>query len=300
MSLQEKIIIVASFVFGVGILLMLSAFFRIRLPSGRLQQSIDEISISLRKARGGRTGILSGLGGWLAAVLPGRERVKHLLTVADFPPPYTSVEEFYAQKVTSALLALGGSIVLLLIGSVLVGLPVSLVPLAFVAGAVGFLLPDLLVRQQARQRQEFAVTEMAFLLDRLAMFVAAGYTLPMAIVQVAQRPGGVLTEELRKVAADYSVTGDIVRPLEEMARRLDVPQVYILASQIAMVVREGGEILPALQALAKEARQHLSEVLEARKERNTLMRTAIIAGLILPATTLIIVAPAATLLLSVL
>jgi len=296
MSGQEKIIILLSFLFGVGVLLVLSAFFRIRLPSGKLQQSIDEISISLRKKAGGRSAIF-GLGAWLASVFPGRERVEQMLRTADYPPPYTGVEEFYARKVMMALVVSGGFIVFLALGAMVVGLPIALVPVGgLVAGAIGFFIPDLVVRGEARKRQEFAVTEMAFLLDRLAMFVAAGYTLPMAITQVAQRPGGVLTDEFRKVATEYGVTGDIVHPLDEMARRLDIPQVYVLASQITMVVREGGEILPTLQALAKEARQHLTEVLEARKEQNTLVRTAIIAGLILPATTLVIVAPAAVML----
>ena len=298
MSIQDKVVILSAFFFGVGALLMLSAFFRVRLPSGKLQRSIDEISLSWQRAQG--KSALSGIGTWLSSVLPGRERVERMLTIADYPPPYTGVEEFYARKVLLSLVLLVGSFVILSLGAIVTGLPVAIVFVAVVMGVVGFVLPDLTVRQRARQRQEFAVTEMAFLLDRLAMFVAAGYTLPMAISHIAQRPGGVLTEEFRRVATDYSVTGDIVFPLEQMAKRLDIPQVYILASQIAMVVREGGEILPALQALAKEARQHLSEVLEARKEQNALVRTAIIAGLILPATTLIIVAPAAVMLFGVL
>ncbi len=220
---------------------------------------------------------------------------------ADYPPPYTSVEDFYARKVMMALMAFGGAVVILTLGAVVAQLPLTIVPInGRLVLAIGFLLPDLTVRSIARQRQEFAVTEMSFLLDRLAMFIAAGYTLPMAITQVAQRPGGVLTDELRRVASEYSVAGDDVHPIEEMARRLNIPQVYILASQIAMVCPRGGEVLPALQALAKEARQHLSEVLEARKEQNTLIRSAIIAGIILPATTLIIIAPAASMLLGAL
>ncbi|HIQ01801.1 MAG TPA: type II secretion system F family protein [Anaerolineales bacterium] len=290
---------------GLGVLLAFSSLFRVR-PRRRtgLAESIDEIELSPEAVEKRRlraleqTPALDRLLGLallrgaqrLASLWPTRARVERLLVIADYPKPFYSVEEFYARKILyGAFLSLFALVVLPLFR-----FPVGIwVPAAVGIGLMGFMVPDVSLRDAARKRQEDVVTEMAFALDRLAMYVAAGHTLAHAIKNLAIHPGGPFVAELRQVAARYDVTGDLVEPLEEMARRVDVPLAYIFASQVVMVVREGGEVLPSLRALATEARYHLNEVLKERGQRNSLMRVIPISGMILPAVVITVVAPGA-------
>ena len=290
---------------GLGVLLTFSSLFRAH-PRRRtgLAESIEEIELSPGAVERRRLRALEQVPALdrligpsllrgaqrLASLWPSRGRVERLLVTADYPRPFHSVEEFYAHKILyGAFLTILALVVLPLFR-----LPVGIwVPAAVVVGLMGFMIPDLSLRDAARKRQEDVVTEMAFALDRLAMYVAAGHTLARAIKSLAARPGGPFVAELRRVAARYDVTGDLVEPLEEMARRVDVPLAYVFASQVVMVVREGGEVLPSLRALATEARYHLNEVLKERGQRNSLMRVIPISGMILPAVLITIVAPGA-------
>jgi len=220
--------------------------------------------------------------------LKNEEKVRERLQAAGWPRPFRTVNDFYAAKVA-------GGIILFAAGlgfALLLGFGGFAIPLAVGLGALGFFLPDLSVEQQAKRRAEEMTVEMAFVPDRLAIYLAAGHALPYAIRRVAERPGGPFTEELRKVALDYETGGDIREALENMVERNPgLEDVAWFASSLTFAQEQGAEMVPVLRSMGEEARKKLNNILNARGHRTTLLLIIPVGLLIVPASLLLVGAP---------
>ncbi len=207
---------------------------------------------------------------------------------------YPDVRTFYAYCLASATLlaglGLGGGLLLALLGE----LPLTLaVGLAVGLGALGGFLPVGDLRSQIAHRDDRMVADMASALDRLANFLAAGYPLPYAIHELAQRPGGVFVAELREVAAHYDVSGDLVAGVEALLETNGhLPPLLPFATLLKTATRLGGGVSEALRALAAELRAELTQRITARGYRNTVLMI-VPAFFAILATLLVLAAPGA-------
>ncbi len=207
---------------------------------------------------------------------------------------YPDTRTFYAYQVASATLlavvGLGFGVLLAVIGE----LPPTLaLGTALGAGALGFGLPAFDLRGKVAQRDDRMVADMASALDRLANFLAAGYPLPYAIHELAQRPGGVFVAELRAVAAQYDVSGDLVAGAEALLESNgNLPPLLPFATLLKTATRLGGGVSGALRALAEELRAELTQRITARGYRNTVLMI-VPAFFAILATLLVLAAPGA-------
>jgi Flp pilus assembly protein TadB len=148
----------------------------------------------------------------LAVVLRREDKDLEMIAAAGYPPRYRTVYNFYAWKVFIALM-------LFLVGlanAIILG--VSFLPVALGLGVLGLYLPDFHLRQLVQKRREMVRTEMAFVLHRLAIQVAAGQALPQALEQIALKPGGPFIQELRQVSNDISTGHTLTEALDALAR----------------------------------------------------------------------------------
>jgi pilus assembly protein TadC len=207
---------------------------------------------------------------------------------------YPDTRTFYAYKLAGATLlavvGLGFGIVLAHIGDLS---PAVSLGVGLGTGALGLFLPDLDLKSKVARRDDQMIADMASALDRLANFLAAGYPLPYAIHQLAERPGGVFVAELRHVAAQYDVSGDLVSGIEALLEdNGHLPPLIPFASLVRSATRLGGGVGASLRALAEELRTELIQRITARGYRNTVLMI-VPAFFAIVATLLVLAAPGA-------
>jgi len=287
--------------FGFGVLLVYSSVFvprRVRQVG--LAGDLDEIDYSpgaetrRRLAILGERSLLSRafgplIAGWAEqamGLLNRTEADRTKLMMAGWPKPWHTVEDFYASKVLAAGLL---GVVGIVVG--LIAAPESVFVVVPVLAAVGFFIPDFSLSSQAKVRREMIVAEMASVPERIAIQVQSGKTLPLAIRSIAERPGGPLVQELRKVSADYAVDGDLTGALEKMAERTGIPELRDFVGRVRLALEQGTAIAPLLQVMGISAREKLNLLLEQRALRNSFLMIIPIGGLVLPAVLVMLGAP---------
>jgi pilus assembly protein TadC len=207
---------------------------------------------------------------------------------------YPDTRTFYAYKLAGATLlavvGLGFGTVLAHIGDLS---PAVSLGVGLGTGALGLFLPDLDLKSKVARRDDQIIADMASALDRLANFLAAGYPLPHAIHHLAERPGGVFVAELRHVAAQYDVSGDLVSGIEALLEdNGHLPPLIPFASLVRSATRLGGGVGASLRALAEELRTELIQRITARGYRNTVLMI-VPAFFAIVATLLVLAAPGA-------
>ncbi|MBU0492301.1 MAG: type II secretion system F family protein [Chloroflexi bacterium] len=266
---------------AIGIGLIYHVIFRpVKLPASKLIQDLQDLEIGPEAQRRRRLTVfaeqsaldrlLSPLLWQLATALDGilksRDRYQQLIVQARFPR-YKTVADVYVLKV---IYMVGLTIITALIVWLLrkpMWAPV--IPLMLV---VGFMLPDLELRRAVTARRQAIVREMGFVLDRLLVYRASGETLPMAIVLVAQRPGGAFIQELRALGAEWQRTANFGAAIAQMCARNQVSELDRLAATCNFVVEQGAQAGPALEALADAMQQQIAIDRERQARQNeTLM-----------------------------
>lgn len=282
-----------AFLGGLGTFLAVSAGQR------RAPRSLS-LRLGLEQVQARRPLVDRLFGAWAEALLRRRNAtdVETQLKQAGFwqrvGAPYPDARAFYAYKLASAtllaVLGLGAGVLLASLGGFS---PTVSLGIAAATGALGFFLPDMDLKSKVTRRDDQMLADMASALDRLANFLAAGYPLPHAVQQLAERPGGVFVAELRSVAAHYNVSGDLAAGVEALLESNgNLPPLIPFTTLLRTAVRLGGGVSEALRALAAQLRAELTQRITARGYRNTVLMI-VPAFFAILATLLVLAAPGA-------
>jgi tight adherence protein C len=171
------------------------------------------------------------------------------------------VESFLALK---AALALGGAALGMLVGAGSVG---SALLLALLLGAIGFLLPDLVVRSKARSRQDVVLGELPNALDLLAVIVEAGLGLDGALARYAQTSEGPLGEEIALLVTELRVGSSRAEVLGRFADRVPAPETKAFVRAVVHADQLGTSLSGALRTQAQEVRYRRQAVAEERANK---------------------------------
>ena len=288
---------------GVWVLLSgLTSWFRgFSLPSRRgvnlaaSQQAIDadaaqqRLNIFRRRPLFDRmfTPILSDLSQALMPLMGEPALLERQLAQAGRPESYATVADFVAWKIMMALAGfVCGLLLALAVGSTEVVLPVSL---GFTL--IGFFLPNRQLQALIRVRSEELIHEMAFVLDRIAILLSSGMTLPLALSRVSRSEGGWFIAELRTVVSEYELAVPIEQALMNMARRNpDIPELERLVGRIAMTAAGLG-LIESLVVMGTIARERLEQLLLSRARENSIKMLLPVGLLMLPAMFIALLAP---------
>lgn len=293
-----------AFLFGLGALLVLTS-----QPIGRPRPSISQRIDALRADRATRqptsrspafrTALLEDLlrpsmekAGEIALAIARRlgldlgETAARLKAVGDDG----GLGLFLGQKVAAALLGLA----FLPLASALGGLPVTPSWMWVVAGAAGFLLPDVTLRSKADVRRRELKEELARFADLTALAVSAGQGLESALERVSSSSDGPFFEHLRAALRQARLNG---RPastaLARLADELRLSEAEPLAAALTAAEEHGIQVSQVLRAQARSIRERRRiEIVEAGERAPA--RMAIPVGLlILPAFFIVVLYPAA-------
>ena len=222
----------------------------------------------------------------LAAVLRREDKDRELIIAAGYPLRYRTVYNFYAWKVFIAvMLFLVG-----LVNAVIIG--PGFLPIALGLGILGLYLPDFHLRQLVQKRREMVRTEMAFVLHRLAIQVAAGQALPQALEQIALKPGGPFIQELRQVSTDISTGHTLTEALDGLAERAaGMDEVRRFVDLLERAQQLGSPIADALTSMGRIMQDRVQQDIEARGMAASVQMVLPVGCLILPAIAIVVMGP---------
>ena len=224
-----------------------------------------------------------GIGGLLGKP----ERDKKRIIQAGNPPRYKTIYDFYAWKVMCAvmLFALG------LFPALFVGSGFLLITLLL--GVLGLFLPDLQLKKLIKKRQELIRTELAFTLHRLAIHIAAGRTLQMAVRAVANKPGGLFVAELRQVVTDCNTGVAFKEALERVAERNpDLVEVERFIDLVTRAEKYGQPLVRTLSEMGEIMQEKQETEVKAQGLATSVKMVLPMGLLVLPAIGLVVIGPA--------
>lgn len=223
---------------------------------------------------------------WLAVLLRREDKDRELIAAAGYPPRYRTVYNLYAWKVFIAVM-------LFLVGlfnTILIG--IGFLPVALGLGVLGLYLPDLHLRQLVQKRRELLRTEMAFVLHRLAIQVAAGQALPQALEQIAFKPGGVFIQELRQLSTDISMGHTLSEALDKLAQRTaGIDEVRRFVDLLERAQQLGSPIADALTSMGRILQDRVQQDIESRGMAASVQMVLPVGCLILPAIAIVVMGP---------
>ncbi len=245
----------------------------------------------------GAVGMLDGLanllGNFVLTNARQQEKFRGLLVQNGFRRP-EAPRLFMAFKV--CCLVLGGGLALALAaGHQSDWASVGLAPIGLVGALAGALLPEIVLRQRAKRRLRRIARRLPDALDLLIIFANAGYAMDQAIqrLTVELRRGATdLCDELVITSNELRGLADRQQALQNFANRTGLEQVQALVSTLAQAHKYGTPLSQALRVLAAEERNRRITELEGRAGRMAVLITLPVAGLILPGTLLMLMAPA--------
>ncbi len=219
------------------------------------------------------------------------------LARAGYPPPFTTPEAVLGYRAFTAALFAGLAGVFLLVMTLILGgggLGGLALPIMLGLAALGWRMPDQTLKNAESQRREQLTLDAASALDRLAIFISGGFALPMALRELAERPGGAWIGEFRQVAADYAVNGDFTAALGRAGSRSGgLPEITRVTERLkAAYEMGGGGLAVSLRRMAVEARTRIRLVITERGYKNAVMMV-IPAFFAIIAIALILIAPGA-------
>jgi tight adherence protein C len=231
----------------------------------------------------------------LAALLPDsdvrREEARRDLQAAGYYQPHAT-SNLAAIRYLCILLPL------MVLGLLLVLAPKTLerplLIMMLIVPAAGWALPRLIVRGRAAARKSRIENGIPDLLDMLNMCVSQGMTIASAFDRVAQDLGDThpdLQTELR-IVGEQARLGSIEQALENLRRRIDVPEVHSFATLLIQTERMGTSISTALTEYSDNIREGLKQRAEERGNKAAFKLLFPTALCLMPAVFLILMGPA--------
>lgn len=165
-----------------------------------------------------------------------------------------TAEEFYGLKVVSAIVAfLMLCLCLLMLGKLSLGNALSAL---IIGGLVGWLYPQLWLKERRKLRQRSVVRDLPIFLDFITMAVEAGLNVTGAIEQaVSKGPMGPLSQEFSRMLRDLRAGLPRAEALKRMAERMDIPQISNFTSSLIQADKVGANLSDTLRAQANQRRE---------------------------------------------
>ena len=118
----------------------------------------------------------------------------------------------------------------------------------------GFLLPMMLLRRRATNRQEKFWKALPDSLDLLTTCVEAGLSLDFAFQRVAERQKGPVGEEVGRMLREKALGQTRKEALTTMADRIDLPDVNVFINSIIQAETLGTSVSAVLRTQARQLR----------------------------------------------
>lgn len=161
-------------------------------------------------------------------------------------------EEFYTLKFACALFCLVVAAILFQSNT---SLSTEIKLFLILLGPLGFLYPDIWLKDRTTQRRRRVAKEFPFLLDLLVLTMRAGLNYSSSLGQaIASLPEGPVKDEFGKLLREIRA-GKVRRDaLLDLAARMDINSIHNFVAAINQAEETGGEIVDVLTVQAEQRR----------------------------------------------
>lgn len=163
------------------------------------------------------------------------------------------------------------------------------------SGAVGFFLPQILLKNRIQGRQQALTKVFPDALDLLVICVEAGLSMDAAFTRVSEEiaeSGPELAEELGLTSAELAFLPDRRQALENLTRRTGLPSVKALVTALAQSEKYGTPLSVSLRVLAGENRDERMSKAEKKAGALPAQLTVPMIAFFLPVLFVVVLGPA--------
>jgi tight adherence protein C len=158
--------------------------------------------------------------------------------------------------------------------------------------ALGFVLPDVWISRQAKDRQDRIQIELPDVIDQITMSVEAGLGFEAALARAARSGEGPMPEELRRTIQEMHLGVSRSDALRHLADRSDVADLRSFVVTVTQSERYGLSIAKVLEVQAAELRDKRRQRAEERALRIPVLLIFPLAFCIFPTILIILLGPA--------
>jgi tight adherence protein B len=151
------------------------------------------------------------------------------------------------------LIRIGATALGILIGLFRFG--ISFGPL--ILGAVGFVIPPLVVRYLQRRRRDLFNVQLAGMLQLLSNSLKTGYAIDRALETVATKSPPPVSTEFERVTTEIALGTSVEDALSGLLLRIDSPDLEFIVTAILLHVRVGGNLAEVLDNISDTLRDRL-------------------------------------------
>lgn len=159
----------------------------------------------------------------------------------------------------------------------------------------GFMLPDILLKNQTQKREEVLRKAMPDALDLLVICAEAGLSLDASLERVSREIGpscAELAEEIGLTAVELSFFPERAKALQNLADRVALPGVVALVNTLIQTEKYGTPLAQALRVLSTEMREERMMAAEAKAAKLPATLTIPMILFILPPLFIVLLGPA--------
>jgi Flp pilus assembly protein TadB len=195
-------------------------------------------------------------------VTPGRERGRTLLQLQAAGLGKLDADTFLAAK---AVALAGGFVLGLVLGAS--KSPAAGLLFGLLFAAIGFVVPDLVVKRRATERRERVLAELPNALELLAVIVEAGLGFDAALIRYADTADGPLADEIALLTTELRVGGVRADALRRLTDRIPAPELKAFTRSVIHADQLGTSLSATLRQQATEARFRRQQVAEERANK---------------------------------
>ena len=262
-------------------------------PVRKRVQAVQERELDSRKIADRRPGILQRLGAILAPKSESkRASIQDMLRYAGLRSD-GAVQIFYGIKLAATVL---GPLVVAILASVTHVLPMADALLyVLLAGILGYLIPDIVLKRLARRRQERLRRGLPDAMDLLVVCSEAGLGLNAGIQRVAGEIALThpdLADELGLFSMQMRAGMDSRSALKDLEARTGLEDIQSLVAMLLQSMRFGTSIADTLRIYSEELRDKRLQRAQERAARVGTLMIFPLALCIMPSFLVVILGPA--------
>src|SRR2546427_5579586 len=151
---------------------------------------------------------------------------------------------------------------LIRIGSVALGALIGLFRFGFsggplILGAVGFIVPPLVVNYLQRRRQNLFNEQLAAMLQLLSNSLKTGYAIDRALETVATKSRPPVSTEFERVTTEVTLGTSVEDALSALLLRINSPDLEFIVTAILLHTRVGGNLAEVLDNISDTLRDRV-------------------------------------------
>jgi tight adherence protein C len=220
--------------------------------------------------------------------------IQNKLSLAGRPGNLT-VNGFISVKFASGVVVGVLGYLLVVLGKLelpVLGQSISHVVLGVGLGFLGYLFPDLWLRQEVQKRQKEIRLALPNALDLLTISVEAGLGFDAALVRVTEKYKNALSEEFTQVLNEVRLGRPRLEALDDMGRRVGVEELHSFIQALIQSEQLGVGIAKVLRIQSEEMRRKRRQRAEEQAAQASLKMLFPMIGCIFPTLFIVLMGPA--------